>query len=91
MQADQAAIDNARAMLGYTDDHRADRRPHRHPQVDEGNIVHASDATGIVVITQVKPISVFFNLPQQNLRAGQHGLRQRPAAGRRAALRRQDA
>ena len=35
--------------------------------VDEGNIVHASDATGIVVITQIKPISVLFNLPQQML------------------------
>ena len=36
-------------------------------QVDEGNIVHASDTTGIVTITEVKPISVLFNLPQQNL------------------------
>src|SRR3954462_15802340 len=36
-------------------------------QVDEGNIVHASDATGIVVITQIRPISVFFSLPQQQL------------------------
>ena len=34
-------------------------------QVDQGNIVHASDATGVVVITQIQPISVVFNLPQQ--------------------------
>ena len=33
--------------------------------VDEGNFVQAGDATGIVVITQIKPISVLFNLPQQ--------------------------
>src|SRR5262249_7278213 len=32
---------------------------------DEGNLVQAGDATGIVVITQIKPISVVFNLPQQ--------------------------
>ena len=35
--------------------------------VDEGNIVRAGDPTGIVVITQIKPISVLFNLPQQQL------------------------
>jgi multidrug efflux system membrane fusion protein len=33
--------------------------------VDEGNYVQAGDATGIVVITQVRPIGVLFNLPQQ--------------------------
>jgi len=67
VQSDQAAIENAQAVLNYTAivapiDGRTGIR-----QVDEGNIVHASDSTGIVVITQVKPISVLFNLPQQNL------------------------
>ena len=67
VQADQAAIANAQAMLGYTTivapiDGRTGIR-----MVDEGNIVHTSDSTGIVVITQVKPISVLFNLPQQEL------------------------
>jgi multidrug efflux system membrane fusion protein len=67
VQADQAAIDNARAMLSYTTivapiDGRTGLR-----QVDAGNIVHASDANGLVVITQITPISVLFNLPQQNL------------------------
>jgi multidrug efflux system membrane fusion protein len=67
VQSDQGAIDNARAILAYTTiraplDGRTGIR-----QVDEGNIVHASDSTGIVVITQLKPISVFFSLPQQNL------------------------
>lgn len=64
---DQAAIDNAKAILEYTTikaplDGRTGIR-----QVDEGNIVHASDATGIVVITQLQPISVLFTLPQQQL------------------------
>ena len=67
VQSDQAAIENARATLGYTTivapiDGRTGIR-----MVDEGNIVHASDATGIVVITQIKPISVLFNLPQQDI------------------------
>lgn len=35
--------------------------------VDPGNIIHASDATGLVVITQLQPISVIFTLPQDQL------------------------
>jgi multidrug efflux system membrane fusion protein len=64
---DQASIDNAAAILAYTDivAPLAGRTGIR--QVDEGNIVHASDASGIVIITQLRPISVFFNLPQQDL------------------------
>jgi multidrug efflux system membrane fusion protein len=65
---DQAQIDNAKATLAYTTitapiDGRTGIR-----LVDQGNILHASDQNGIVVITQVKPISVIFNLPQQQLR-----------------------
>jgi membrane fusion protein, multidrug efflux system len=37
--------------------------------VDAGNIVHASDATGLVVITQVQPISVVFTIPEDKLPA----------------------
>ncbi|HVZ54386.1 MAG TPA: efflux RND transporter periplasmic adaptor subunit [Pseudolabrys sp.] len=67
IQSDQAAIEGAQATLGYTKivapiDGRTGLR-----QVDEGNIIHASDTNGIVVITQIKPIAVLFNLPQQNL------------------------
>ena len=36
-------------------------------QVDVGNLVHAGDQNGIVVITQLKPISVLFTLPEQTL------------------------
>ncbi len=35
--------------------------------VDIGNIVKASDATGLLVITQLRPINVMFTLPQQQL------------------------
>jgi len=66
---DQAQIDNARAELSYTTvtspiDARTGMR-----QVDAGNIVHAADTTGIVVLTTLKPISVVFTLPQQDLQA----------------------
>jgi multidrug efflux system membrane fusion protein len=46
--------------------------------VDEGNIVRASDANGIVVITQIKPISVLFNLPQQDLPQLNKGMAEGP-------------
>jgi multidrug efflux system membrane fusion protein len=67
VKSDQAAIDNAQATLGYTRivaplSGRAGLR-----QVDQGNIVHASDATGVVVITQLQPIAIQFSLPQQQI------------------------
>ncbi|BAM89932.1 multidrug ABC transporter [Bradyrhizobium oligotrophicum S58] len=67
IKADQAAIDNAAATLSYTKivaplAGRAGLR-----QVDQGNIVHASDATGVVVVTQLQPIAVQFSLPQQQI------------------------
>ncbi len=65
VQGDQAAIDNTRAMLSYTKitapfDGRTGLR-----LIDEGNLVQAGDTNGVVVITQIQPISVIFNLPQQ--------------------------
>jgi multidrug efflux system membrane fusion protein len=66
-QSDQASINNAKATLDYTDVVAPLTGLTGIRQVDEGNIVHATDATGIVTITQIKPIAVLFNLPQQNL------------------------
>ena len=37
--------------------------------MDVGNIVHANDQNGLVVITQVQPISVLFTIPEDNLPA----------------------
>jgi membrane fusion protein, multidrug efflux system len=67
VKSDIASIENAQAILGYTTivspfDGRTGIR-----LVDEGNLVHAGDTGGIVVITQVQPISVVFTLPQQQL------------------------
>ncbi len=67
VRLDQAAIDNARAILSYTDIIAPITGRTGIRQVDEGNIVHASDSTGIVILTQLRPISIFFSLPQQNL------------------------
>ena len=71
LRADQAAIENAKTTLDYATirspiDGRAGIR-----LVDVGNILRASDQTGIVVITQLKPIYVVFTLPQQSLAAVQ--------------------
>jgi membrane fusion protein, multidrug efflux system len=67
VQGDQASIDNARIQLDYAAirspiDGRAGFR-----LVDPGNIVHAADATGIVVVTQMHPISVVFTLPEDEV------------------------
>ena len=78
VKLDQAAIDNARAILSYTDIVApiAGRTGIR--LVDQGNLVRAADATGIVVITQVQPIAVFFSLPQQNLAELNRGMAEGP-------------
>jgi membrane fusion protein, multidrug efflux system len=68
VQADQAAIENAQAMLGYTTVTAPLSGRTGIRMVDEGNYVRASDlSSAIVVITQLKPITVLFNLPQQDL------------------------
>jgi membrane fusion protein, multidrug efflux system len=69
VNADQAAIESAKVLLAYTSitspiDGRIGIR-----LVDQGNIVHANDANGLLVITQLKPISVVFILPEQTLPA----------------------
>jgi multidrug efflux system membrane fusion protein len=65
--ADQAAIQAAKVNLGYTKivspiDGVVGLR-----QVDPGNIVHANDATGLLVVTQLQPIAVIFTLPEDQL------------------------
>lgn len=67
VQGDQAAIDNARTQLDYTQIKSPINGRTGIRLVDVGNVIHAADANGIVVITQLKPISVVFTLPEQNL------------------------
>ena len=67
VKLDKGAVDNARLQLNYSRitapiSGRVGLR-----QVDLGNIVHASDANGIVVITQVQPINIVFAIPEVSL------------------------
>ena len=65
LKGDEAAIDSARTNLDYTTitspiDGRTGIR-----LVDPGNNVHATDTAGMVVVTQVEPISIIFSLPEE--------------------------
>ncbi|MBV8133785.1 MAG: efflux RND transporter periplasmic adaptor subunit [Alphaproteobacteria bacterium] len=67
IKGDIAQIENAKLNLGYADirspiDGRLGAR-----LVDTGNLVHASDNTPLVMITELKPIFVSFTLPQETL------------------------
>lgn len=76
VRADEAAASNARTMLSYTVITAPIGGRTGMRLVDRGNIVRASDATGLVTLTQVQPISVVFTLPQQSLAAVNERLRQ---------------
>jgi multidrug efflux system membrane fusion protein len=67
VKLDQGAIDNAKTFLDYCTitSPIAGRTGIR--QIDQGNIVHATDAGGLVVITQLDPITVIFSLPEDHL------------------------
>jgi membrane fusion protein, multidrug efflux system len=67
LKADQAAIDAAKTQLAYTSVTAPFSGRTGLRLVDEGNIVRASDTTGIVVITELQPITVVFTLPQSQL------------------------
>jgi multidrug efflux system membrane fusion protein len=64
---DEAAIALAKVNFGYATirspiDGRAGLR-----RVDSGNVVHANETTGIVTVTQTRPISILFTLPEDSL------------------------
>ena len=92
VKLDQGQVDNARLQLTYSKVTAPITGRIGLRQVDQGNIVRASDANGIVVITRLQPITVVFTIPQDNLqsvlkRAGEklaidifNGRRERPKA-----------
>ena len=67
--ADQAAIENAQTQLSYTVVRAPIAGLAGFRQVDMGNIVNASQQTGIVTIAQIEPISVLFTAPEDQLQA----------------------
>ena len=69
VRGDQAAIDAAQVQLDYATIAAPISGRTGIRLVDQGNIVHASDQSGIVVINQVQPITVVFTLPEENLPA----------------------
>ena len=67
IESDQGAIDSAKLQLTYAQvtapiSGRVGLR-----QIDPGNIVHAADTNGLVVIAQLQPISVVFPIPEDNV------------------------
>jgi multidrug efflux system membrane fusion protein len=82
IKADEALIQTARLNLGYADIRAPISGRLGMRLADIGNMVHASDATGLVTITQTKPIFVNFTLPQENL----HKIHEKQAAGELRAL-----
>lgn len=67
VRGDQANVDNQKLNIAYTQitapvSGRVGLR-----QVDIGNMIHATDANGLVIITQLQPIAVIFTLPEDNL------------------------
>ena len=77
MQADDAAIASAQLNLDFTSitspiEGRVGLR-----LVDVGNLIHATDTTGLVTITQIHPITVIFTLPQDSLPSIQAAMTER--------------
>lgn len=67
VQLDRAQIDSARLNLDYAQIKSPIEGVTGVRQIDPGNIVHAGDQGGLVVLTQLDPISVIFSLPQDDL------------------------
>jgi membrane fusion protein, multidrug efflux system len=78
IKADEATIAEAEVQLGYT------RLTSPIPgvtgvrQIDLGNIIHPTDPNGLVVVTEVEPISLIFTLPQEELPQIQAQMAKRP-------------
>jgi membrane fusion protein, multidrug efflux system len=67
VDGDKAQVETARLNLGYTDIRAPIGGRLGARLVDIGNLVHASDAGGLVTISQLRPIYVSFTLPQEHI------------------------
>jgi len=67
IKTDQAQIDNAKLQLVYSRITSPITGKIGLRLVDPGNIIHAADVNGFVVITQLQPITVIFPIPEDNL------------------------
>jgi multidrug efflux system membrane fusion protein len=69
VQGDKAAIDNAQVQVDYTTIRSPLSGRTGIRLMDPGNIVHPGDPNGLIVITQLQPISVLFTLPSSQVAA----------------------
>ena len=67
IRSDQAAVENAQTQLSYTTIKAPLSGRTGFRLIDPGNIVHASDQSGIVTIVQLQPISVVFTAPEEEV------------------------
>jgi multidrug efflux system membrane fusion protein len=67
IKANQSAIESARLQLAYAKVKAPISGRLGLRQVDPGNVVRAGDANGLVVITQLQPVSVIFSIPQDQI------------------------
>lgn len=82
LQVDRSQVDNARLQLAYTRITAPVSGRLGLRLVDQGNIVRAGDASGLVVITQLQPVAVLFTVPQDGVPA----VLKRLIAGERVAV-----
>jgi multidrug efflux system membrane fusion protein len=78
VKADQAQIDQANVQLSYTNLTSAIPGITGVRQIDVGNVIHPTDPNGLVVVTQIEPISLLFTLPQSDLPAIQDPMAKGP-------------
>ena len=77
-EIDQAAVDEAKLQLGYTRITASVGGRVGLRAVDAGNLVRASDADGIATITQMRPVSVIFSVPESTLPSVSAAVRRTP-------------
>ena len=80
VKADEALIEAANVQLGYTRLTSPIDGVTGVRQVDVGNIIHPTDPNGLVVVTQIEPISVIFTLPETDLPQIQEQMAKGPLA-----------
>jgi multidrug efflux system membrane fusion protein len=77
-QGDRSAVDNAKLQLSYTRISSPLNGRTGLRLVDQGNMIHANDPNGIVVIAQLEPIAILITLPEDNLPAISREMSQHP-------------
>jgi membrane fusion protein, multidrug efflux system len=80
IKADEALIEAASVQLGYTQLTSPINGITGVRQIDIGNIIHPTDPNGLVVVTQIEPISVIFTLPETDLPRIQQQMARGPLA-----------